>query len=88
MVGLAAALVAAATGAMAQSSSQPPGPTILPPFQQLFQGTPEEQAACRPDSTRFCRDAEPDPFRVLTCLKRHRADISAPCRKVLESHGQ
>jgi hypothetical protein len=53
-----------------------------------FQGTPEEQAACRPDVDRFCREAVPDTFRVLACLQSERARISAPCRRVLESHGQ
>lgn len=80
-------LLSLATGALAQAPSEKPAP-IPSPFQNLFQGTPEEQAACRPDSTRFCRDAEPDTFRVLACLQRNRTKISVACRKVLESHGQ
>jgi hypothetical protein len=59
--------------------SQPPNP---------FQGTPEEQAACRHDSTTLCRDAIPDTFRVLACLQQNRQRISTACRQVLESHGQ
>lgn len=58
---------------------QPPG---------LFQGTPEEQAACAPDSTKFCQDAIPDTFRVLACLQDHREKLRKVCRKVLEDHGQ
>lgn len=86
MVVLAAIpLLSLATGALAQAPSEKPIPS---PFRNLFQGTPEEQAACRPDSTRFCRDAEPDTFRVLACLQRNRTKISAACRRVLESHGQ
>jgi hypothetical protein len=54
----------------------------------LLQGTPQEQAACRPDATRFCREDIPDNFRVLACLKVHRDRISRGCRAVLESHGQ
>jgi hypothetical protein len=54
----------------------------------LFQGTPEEQAACAPDSTRFCQDAIPDTFRVLACLQDHREKLRKVCRKVLEDHGQ
>lgn len=59
-----------------------------PAFPNPFQGTPEEQAACRPDSTAFCRDAVPDQLRVLACLQQNRQRISRACRQVLESHGQ
>jgi hypothetical protein len=51
-------------------------------------GTPEEQAACAPDSTKFCRDAIPDTFRVLGCLQEHRKSLRKVCLKVLEDHGQ
>lgn len=54
----------------------------------LFQGTPEEQAACAPDSTKFCRDDIPDTFRVLACLQDHRKQLRKVCQKVLEDHGQ
>jgi hypothetical protein len=80
---LLAALIWFTTDASAQA--QKPLPT---PFDSMFQGTPEEQAACRPDSTRYCRDAEPNALMVLACLQRNRTKISTPCRKVLESHGQ
>jgi len=53
-----------------------------------FEGTPEEQAACRPDSQRFCKEAMPDTFLVLACLQKNRAKISHACQKVLASHGQ
>jgi hypothetical protein len=53
-----------------------------------FEGTPEEQAACRPDSQRFCKDSMPDTFLVLACLQKNRAKISVACQKVLQSHGQ
>jgi len=59
-----------------------------PPPSGLFQGTPEEQAACAPDSTRFCQDAIPDTFRVLACLQEHRQKLRKVCLKVLEDHGQ
>ena len=86
MAVLAATFILGATGALAQTPSQPPSP--FPPFPNLFQGTPEEQAACRPDSNKFCKASEPDTFRVLGCLQQNRAKISLACRKVLESHGQ
>ena len=50
------------------------------------QGTPQEQAACRRDSTRFCRDVIDNDQRVLACLQKHRRQISAGCRAVLEQH--
>jgi hypothetical protein len=78
---LALALLATSGIARAQQGQAPlpPGP---------FQGTPEEQTACRRDSTTFCRDAVPDTFRVLACLQQNRQRISKACREVLESHGQ
>jgi len=57
-------------------------------FSNLLKGTPEEEAACRPDVEKYCRDAEPDTFRVLGCLKEQRRQISKKCLAVLESHGQ
>ena len=62
--------------------------TMTPPPGGLLQGTPEEQAACAPDSTRFCRDFIPDTFRVLACLQEHRRQLRRACLKVLEDHGQ
>lgn len=53
-----------------------------------FQGTPEEQAACAPDSKKFCSDAIPDTFRVLAYLQEHRERLRKACRQVLEDHGQ
>jgi hypothetical protein len=61
-----------------------PGPQPVNPFQ----GTPEEQAACAPDASRFCKDAIPDTFRVLGCLQENRQRIRKVCLKVLEDHGQ
>jgi hypothetical protein len=53
-----------------------------------FRGTPEEEAACAPDASRFCKDAIPDTFRVLACLQENRQKIRKVCLKVLEDHGQ
>jgi hypothetical protein len=80
-----AILIGSATCALAQTSTQKPPPN---PFDALFQGTPEEQAACAPDSSRYCREFEPDSLRVLGCLQRNRTKISVACRRVLERHGQ
>jgi hypothetical protein len=54
----------------------------------FLEGTPEEQAACAPDSTKFCRDFIPDTFRVLACLQENRGKLRKVCLKVLEDHGQ
>jgi hypothetical protein len=54
----------------------------------LFEGTPQEQAACRPDTMKFCREFVPDTMQVLACLQRQRAKISSACQEVLSSHGQ
>lgn len=80
-----AIFVGSATGAMAQGSTQKLPPN---PFDALFQGTPEEQAACAPDSNKFCRALEPNQLAVLGCLQRNRTKISVACRRVLERNGQ
>lgn len=65
------------------------GQTQAPaPQGDLFSGTPEEQAACSPDATRYCSDAIPDTFRVLACLQDHRQKLRKACQKVLTDHGQ
>ena len=53
-------------------------------------GTPEEEAACRPDVRRFCHAipaGSPDGV-FLACLQDHRAKLRKACLHVLESHGQ
>lgn len=55
---------------------------------QLFEGTPQEQAACRPDASKFCRAYMPDNFRVLSCLQANRAKLRRACQKVLRDNGQ
>jgi hypothetical protein len=62
---------------------------VLPSSVMAQSGSPEEQAACRPDVRRFCykiKESEgSNPF--LQCLQEHRAKLSARCRAVLEYHG-
>jgi hypothetical protein len=53
-------------------------------------GSPEQQAACRPDVRKFChkiKEADGDAAFV-ECLKANRAKLSKACRNVLESNGQ
>lgn len=54
----------------------------------MFKGTQDEQAACKPDATKFCLDDMPDTFRVLACLQQNRQKLRKVCLQVLESHGQ
>ncbi|MFN3348770.1 hypothetical protein [Pseudorhodoplanes sp.] len=53
----------------------------------LMKGTPEEEAACAPDSARFCKRFEPDAIQVLGCLQRNRQQISKACQSVLRARG-
>ncbi len=53
------------------------------------QGTPQEEAACRPDVRHFCHGKMgADNGTILACLQEHRAKLRRVCREVLESHGQ
>jgi hypothetical protein len=56
----------------------------------LYQGTPQEQAACRPDVRKFCHavPAGASSGDFLACLQANRAKLSAACNAVLKSHGQ
>jgi hypothetical protein len=50
-------------------------------------GTAQEQQACSRDASRFCRKQLSNDMAVQQCLQQHRARLSAPCKKVFESHG-
>jgi hypothetical protein len=63
-------------------------PRETPPQGGLLSGTPEEQAACSPDATKFCKDEIPDTFRVLACLQEHRDKLRKACQQVLKNNGQ
>lgn len=68
-------LVSATAGAFAQG--------------QQRSGTPEEQKACAPDVSRYCRSVMNDgDFVILGCLQANRPKISKRCDAVLKSHGQ
>jgi len=57
---------------------------------QAMPGSPKEQAACRPDTRRFCTHVKPEmgPFAYLACLQANRAKLSKACLNVLVSNGQ
>jgi hypothetical protein len=86
---LLAALLLASYCVSASAQDKPFFPLPLP-FPN-FEGTPEEQRACRPDVVRLCpdtvQDQNPDPQRILACLQRNRAGLKQPCRTVLENRG-
>jgi hypothetical protein len=88
MVGVKAAVFGAfvilgSTGAVL-AQQQAPQPM---PFPNMMQGSPEEERACAPDSTRFCKQFEPDAIQVLGCLQQNRARISKACQAVLRNRG-
>ncbi len=45
-------------------------------------GTKEEQAACKPDVYRLCKDFIPVTEKIVECLKQNRRKLSPRCRKV------
>lgn len=52
-------------------------------------GSADEQKACAPDVSRYCRAVmNESDLTILGCLQAHRAKISKKCDKVLLSHGQ
>jgi hypothetical protein len=72
--------VASATPVVAQK------PLVPTPFGS--RGTPEDQAACRPDARRLCREFVGNDMAVLSCFQQNRPKLSAACRAVLQRHGQ
>ena len=72
------------------SASFAQGPPPLPlPFPN-FEGTPEEQRACRPDVVKLCKEylGQKDKMIVLRCLQSHKVRLSTPCHGVLTHYGQ
>jgi hypothetical protein len=56
---------------------------------QKLSGTPQEQAACRPDVAKHCKGLAGDDENIfVNCLVSHEPQLSQKCRKVLESHGK
>ena len=52
-------------------------------------GTPEEQAACRPDVAKHCTSVKSeDDEAFVQCLVSHAPQLSQRCRKVLQAHGK
>ena len=53
-------------------------------FSQEYRGTAEQQMACTPDVWRLCGAQIPDVDRIVACLQRNPAQLSEPCRAVIE----
>lgn len=81
-------LAASLLSASASFAQGPPLPLPLP-FPN-FQGTPEEQRACRPDVMKMCKDhlGQNDNAVVLRCLQANKVRLSGPCHGVLAHYGQ
>jgi hypothetical protein len=45
--------------------------------------TPAQRAACKADYDAFCKGTMPGGGRVLACLAKHDARLSAACKKVV-----
>jgi hypothetical protein len=70
---VAAALVALLTTASLASAQS--GPSV------------QEQMACRSDAGKFGAEHVGKPPQMNACLKANKANLSDPCRKIVESRG-
>ena len=57
-------------------------PGALPAMSAEYRGTQDQQQACTPDVMRLCADSVPDVNRIVSCLRRNRSNLSAPCGAV------
>jgi hypothetical protein len=80
IVFVATVLMVCATPSVAQR------PLIPTPFDT--RGTPEDQAACRPDARKLCREHVGNDMAVLACFQQNRAKLSEPCAAVLRRYGK
>jgi len=48
------------------------------------QGNDAERQACAPDAMRLCADVIPDVPKVTACMKAKHAELSEPCRVVMD----
>ncbi len=52
-------------------------------YAMALPGTKDEQAACKPDVYRLCKDFIPITERIVSCLKENKSKLSPACRKVI-----
>ena len=51
---------------------------------QVLAFSAEAQQMCTGDAFRLCASDIPDIPKITACMVRHRADLSAPCRAVMD----
>ena len=51
--------------------------------QQEYRGTPEQQAACRPNVLRFCAAEIPNVRRITACLRANITRLTPDCAAVI-----
>jgi len=71
---LHAAILACAIGVGGQAFAQTP--------------TPDQRGACGADYQKYCTGTQPGGGRVVACLNGHRDQLSAACRKAIDSRKQ
>ena len=84
-----AAVIVVLLASAAPSLAQYSGPAYHGNNAQASSGTPQEEAACRRDTRKFCRHvkAGAGDNAFLQCLQAHRSKLSRACNAVLQSHG-
>jgi hypothetical protein len=60
---------------------------VVPVMSAEYRGTQEQQQACTPDVMRLCPDSVPAVNRIVSCLRRNRSNLSAPCGAVFGAGG-
>jgi hypothetical protein len=71
---LHAAILACAIGVCGQAFAQTP--------------TPDQRGACGQDYQKYCTGTAPGGGRVVACLNGHRDQLSAACKKAIDSRKQ
>lgn len=57
--------------------------------QGSFMTREEQEKACKPDVTKYCRNViEQGDMVILQCLQVNRSRLTRSCRRVLEENGQ
>lgn len=72
-----AAFLAVATGSAALAGSQ-----------SEYQGTPAQQASCRPDVYRLCAGEIPNVRAITACLRKNQSRLSQGCAAVFSGAPQ